>query len=425
MKILYPIVIFSLTVSLAQPVCAQKIFREGYIVKKNGESYTGLVETTGNQRIPSLCTFKRFDIATPVVYSPDEITAFGYRNGNRYESREIYGKTKFIEVIVAGKIVLYQIGNAYFIEKDRLGIVELKNGPIIYNTGNEAKKFSDLHEFLNFITEGRAVLNASSFDLKNDIIRVITSYNKESGKKYHVYNRSISEKQLSQNIWISGAAKSRIGVIAGANLYKLNMKFNPDMYGITSDNYYPVPPIETCLAAGFSYERLLLRSTDKISVKINLLYINQRFYSYSEKENKYGGITRDDSRFYFNGIKLPVLFQYSLTGRRIVPFLNAGAGYQLFLRSSYLHNAEVENSVHEIQTTVDKNMIYRNGEISAIGGLGTRIRIFRDLNMELMIMMEYGQGLFLNTDPTDTNYRTNKFYLQHSLQSTLLFGITF
>ena len=108
----------------------RKYFRDGYIVKKTGESLSGLVEYSTKKDIPSICTFKRFDIARTVVYSPDEILAFGYRNGNRYESRQVNGKVTFLETIVTGKIVLYQNGAKYYLDKDHLGLIELKNGPV-------------------------------------------------------------------------------------------------------------------------------------------------------------------------------------------------------------------------------------------------------------------------------------------------------
>ncbi len=112
--------IFILIIFLsASDLFGQKIFREGYIVKKTGELMTGLVEYSPKRGIPSECKFKRFDIARTVIYSPDEIQAFGYRNGNRYESREFSGKVSFLEVIVTGKIILYQKGSKYYIDKDK------------------------------------------------------------------------------------------------------------------------------------------------------------------------------------------------------------------------------------------------------------------------------------------------------------------
>jgi len=156
MKIIKPLVLILITSFLVQGIFAQKIFRDGYVVKKTGESLTGLVQYSDKQGIPSLCTFKRFDIAREVVYSPGEIQAFGYRNGNRYESREIDNKVTFLEVIATGTIILYQKGSKYYIDKDHLGLIELKNGPVIYNSADGKKEYKNLSSFLTSVTEGKA-----------------------------------------------------------------------------------------------------------------------------------------------------------------------------------------------------------------------------------------------------------------------------
>ena len=44
-------------------------------------------------------------------------------------------------------------------------------------------------------------------------------------------------------------------------------------------------------------------------------------------------------------------------------------------------------------------MLFRSGELTGAAGLGIRTRIFTRMNLHLMLMAEYGQGLFLNTDP--------------------------
>lgn len=418
------VLIFFISFSV-QSLFAQKIFREGYIVKNSGESLTGLVQYSDKQGIPSTCTFKRFDIAREVVYMPSEIRAFGYRNGNRYEAREIDNKITFLEVIATGRIILYQKGSKYYIDKDHLGLVELKNGPVIYNTAEGKKEFNNLPAFLTSVTEGKAGPVSGKFNVKEEILPLVVSYNKASGNSYNVFNRSISEKQLTSETWKSGAATTRFGVVSGINMYKLNLKFNPDMFGHTNEDYVPNPENETGLVLGLTYERLLSRRTDRFSARIDILVNKQDFYCYSERENNVGGITRDDANFSFMGIKLPVLFQYSLTGGRIVPYVNAGIAYQYFIKTEYSHIAEEENTFHEIYTYHDSNMLFRKGALTGVAGLGVRTRIFSSMNIHLMYMMEYGQGLFLNTDPTDTNNRQNSPYVESALQSTILLGITF
>jgi hypothetical protein len=425
MKKTNALILFLIISVFGQSLFAQKVFREGYIVKKTGESFTGLVEYSAKQKIPALCTFKRFDIARTVVYSPGDIQAFGYRNGNRYESRELDNVTAFFEVLVTGKIVLYQKGSKYYIDKDHLGLVELNSGAVTYNSADGRKEFKSIQEFLGYITEGKTGPVPAKFSLKDEIVPMITTYNKVSGKSYNVFNRSISEKQLTQDVWKSGAAKNRFGVLSGVNLYNLNLKFSPDMSGLSYADYIPDPDKETGLAAGISYERLISRRTDRMSIVINLLYNNQSFYSYSERTGNAGSTIRDDAWFSFTGIKMPVLFQYSITGGRFVPYFNAGAAYQYFIKTDYLHNAESESTSHEITTSEDQNMTFKKGEFTGVCGLGVRTRIFTTLNLHLQVMVEAGQGLFVNQLPEDANGRQNKPYVQNSLQTTVLLGITF
>jgi hypothetical protein len=425
MKKTNALILFLIISVFSQNLFAQKVFREGYIIKKTGESFSGLVEYSAKQKIPDVCTFKRFDIARTVVYSPADIRAFGYRNGNRYESRELDNVTSFFEVLVTGKIVLYLKGSKYYIDKDQQGLVELKSGEVTYNSVDGRKEFKSLQEFLGYITEGKTGPVQAKFSLKDEIVPMITTYNKLSGKSYNVFNRSISEKQLTQDVWKSGAAKNRFGVLSGVNLYNLNLKFNPDMSGIMETDYIPSPDKEMGLAAGITYERLISRRTDRMSIVINLLYNNQSFYSYSERSGNAGSTVRDDAWFSFTGIKMPVLFQYSITGGRFVPYFNAGAAYQFFLNTDYLHIAESESTSHEITTSEDQDMSFRQGELTGVGGLGVRTRIFTTMNLHLQLMIEAGQGLFLNELPHDVNGRQNKPYVQNSLQTTVLLGLTF
>ncbi len=409
----------------ANDLFGQKVFREGYVVKKTGEAMTGFVEYSTKRGIPSECKFKRFDIAREVTYSPEEIQAFGYRNGNRYESREFSGKVSFFEVIVTGKIVLYQKGSVYYLDKDKSGLVQLKNGSVKYNSADGIKEFKKLPEFLNYITEGKTGTVPDKFNVNNEIVALITAYDKGSGQSYNVFSRTISEKQLSQEFRESDRNRNKIGIIGGINLYNLDIKFNPDMVGRREDSYVPNAKSETGPVVGLTYERLISRRRDRYSIRLDLLYTKQNFYCYGERSNSLGGTTIDDTYFNFSGIKLPVMFQYSLTGGRIVPYVNAGFAYQFFINVDYLHTAEVENLFHEITTSEDKNMHFKAGELSGLAGLGVRTRIFNGLNLHLQLRVEAGQGIFLNEDPTLDAYNKKAPFVQSSIQSTLLLGITF
>ena len=86
------------------------------------------------------------------------------------------------------------------------------------------------------------------------------------------------------------------------------------MVGRREDSYVPTAKSETGPVAGLTYERLISRKRDRYSIKLDLLYTKQNFYCYGERSNSLGGTTIDDTYFNFSGIKVPVMFQYSITG---------------------------------------------------------------------------------------------------------------
>jgi hypothetical protein len=422
-KVLFFILMFSLS---GKDIYCQKIFRDGYIVKKTGESLNGLVEYSMNQDIPSVCTFKRFDIAMKVVYSPKEIMAFGYKNGNRYESGELDNKSSFFEVIVTGKIILYRKGSKFYLDKDHSGLVELKNGPVTYSAGGENREFKSLPEFLGFITEGKAGTISDRFNLKNDIVWLITSYNKVSGTSYYVFNRSMSEKQLTQESIESGAFKNKFGIITGINIYTLNMKLNTDILGINTNIFVPFIDKGVSPVTGITYERMISRKSNRFSLILDLLYSRQTSYCYSERiTDALGGISRNDAFINYTGLKTPVLLQYSITGRRIVPWVNAGIAYQVIMNSSYLHIEELENWHHVITTSEDNAMEFKTGEVSGVAGLGFRTRIFNNINLSLQARIETGPGFFYNNNKDIANGVQKRPFEQNSFQTTFLFGIIF
>lgn len=395
----------------------QKIFREGYIVKKSGESFIGLVKYSSNQDVPSKCYFKRFDIAREVVYSPGEIAAFGYKDGNRYESKVFDKKVSFYEVIITGKIVLYTKGSKYYIDKDHNGFVELKNGRNEYSSDNTKMEFKSLSEFLCYLTEKSPGTIAEKFNMKSNLIPLIVAYNKESGKSYTEYNRSLSEKQLSQKVMETGSNKNIAGVITGLCISKMNIVRNP-YYSA----YLPNPGNASSLVYGLSFERLLFRKTDRFSFKLELLYSKLSFYGYQE-EMKLEGLSRNDAHIKFTGIKVPVMFQYSFTGNKLVPFINAGFAYEMISNKYYFHDEEIETPANNILTYSDSNMDLKSGALSGLAGFGVRTRIFNNIKLQVQGRVEYGQGI-MHQD-YDTLNNGERPFTQNAMQASLLIGLTF
>jgi len=392
---------------------SQKIFREGYIVKNTGESFSGLVGYNPDSKIPTSCIFKRFEIAYEVTYSPRQLKAFGYTNGKRYESFETDGKISFFETLVKGDIMVYNKGSKYYLKKGDLSPVEVKDGKNLWLVDGAQKEFDSLSDLLKYLTSGSKTEIRENLVLKNDLVPVVAAYNKESGNFWNVYNRSYSEKELTLSAWRSGANRNRFGILGGINTYIL--KINP-----SEDNIFlPNPDIETGLMFGLSYERVISKKSDKLTFRTDLLYLQQDFYTYSESTLINGTISRDDVFFNFSAVKLPLLIQYSFTGNRIIPFLNGGLSGMLFLDKKYTHTSEVESYNNEIRTYEDHDMVFNFGEISATLGAGLKIRIVNKILLNIEGRFEYGSGAFNRDFPNEGAFT------QYSLQPSFLIGISF
>ena len=405
---------------------SQKFFREGYIEKKSGELLTGLVEYNVSQGIPVMCIFKRFDIASVVSYNPSEIRSFGYKNGNRYVSKESDNKFSFYEALVIGEINLYKKGPDFFIDKNSQGRVKVENGNIKLSVNGTENNCRTLNEFLIYITDGKAGEIPDKFDIRKDLVPLIISNNKNSRKSFYVIKQSISEKDLASQISLSGSKKNRFGFFSGMNMYMLNLRLNPDVKYGNSLGYVPDPKAETGLMAGLTWERLLLRKSDKLAARLDILYTSQSFSCYNETTTS-TYTTRDYAHFGFKGIKIPALLQYSFTGRRIVPFLNAGMAYQYCISGNYHHIEEQQSMTNEVNTTEDSDFKFKQGEISGLGGIGLKARLINSLNLNLQLRAEYGSGLFVNFNKKleNASYIVKKPYIQNSLQFGILLSITF
>ncbi|MFN8241436.1 MAG: hypothetical protein U0X39_11905 [Bacteroidales bacterium] len=396
---------------ISPSVFGQKIFREGFIIKRTGETFLGLVGFTPDKSVPSACVFKRFDIAVPIEYGPDDIQTFGYKNGKRYESLEFGGKRFFAETVIKGELTLYAKSSRYFIEKAGSAPVELVKGKIKFSEKGTGKEFESYKDLLGYLTSGKITVPAK-MDLGKDIKGFVESYNKVSGQSYVTYKGEISEKELTDQAWKSGANRNRFTAVSGLNLYKLKIRQG-------TNPYLPSPPVEAGLLAGISYERVLSKRNDRFALRTDLLYIRQTFYSYSTKLLYSGNLERHDAFFDFSAVRMPLLFQYSLNGARVIPYFNAGASATYYFGGNYRHIEELENIYNEIIITEDRDLFIRPFEFCMTGGAGLRIRLVNTMTLNIEGRFEYGSGLFKYQDPI------NNTFAQHSLQPSILIGLTF
>lgn len=393
----------------SQIIFSQKIFREGYIVKNSGEMFEGMVSWAPGKKIPGNCVFKRFDIAVPITYGPDVIKAFGFKNGRRFEAFSYKGKKIFIETLVSGELTLYTNGPEYFIRRSASEVQVLK-GTVSWEDEKGARTFNNPEELMSYLAEGTRFAGTGKIDMKSGIQPLVAEYNSKAGKKYVVYNRNITEKELTASAWHSNSNSSRIGVVSGLNMYTLSL--SPEKHF-----YLPSPEMEYCPVYGFSYERVLSRKSDNLSAIAELLYHNQTFYTFSEQLDYNGRFTKNDAFFDYKALKVPVMLRYSLTNMRIKPFVSAGLAGTFFLKSNYLHISEKEDYFGtSVEINEDSKLVFKPYELSAVAGAGLNFRVVNTVNLRLEGRFEFGSGIFSTEDQP---------FKQHSIQQTVLIGIVF
>lgn len=400
---------------ILNPVYGQKLYREGYVTKSNGQTLSGLVEWKSGQGTPEVCVFKRFEIAVEVKYTAAELISFGYLNGNRYESVKTDGKSEFYEVLVQGALSLYKKGSRYFVRKSGLDLTELKNGKSGIKAEGKELEFNNLKEQLGYFTENRINLPDEKYITK-ELVNIIADFNRTTSGNYIAYRQEYSARPINTSLR-SGADFRRFGVTAGMNIYSLTATVKSNV-GV----FIPKPNTEYAFTGGLTYESLLSRKNDHLNLRIDLLFLKQTFYSYSEGTLS-SAIIRDDAFYEFTAVKVPVLFQYSFNSGKVVPFITAGASGMILLNKDYYHIRESELQYwHHVYTSEDKNIELRSTELTGIAGAGLKIRMFNNLKFSIMGGAEFGSGIYKQSQSASVGLVEFK---QHSIQKFIMVGMTF
>jgi hypothetical protein len=407
-KLILLFLLFILGTSLA---ISQKIFRDGFIVKNSGEYFEGVVAYNQGNKVPSICVFKRFDIAVEINYGPDDIAGFGFTNGKRYESINNNGRKEFFETIITGEMNLYSKGSELLLSKPGKKPVRVTEAPIEWEDENGRRAFAGTSELISYLAEGTKAETSRKPDLKKDLQQVIIARSLVSGKPVNVYSNEVTEKELTKQAWHSGANSRRLGMVAGANMYSLYLSPKRQVF-------LPETSRETGPVLGISYEKILSRRSDNFCFHGELLFMRQTFYSYSEKTESYKFI-RDDAFYEFTALKVPLMFQYSLGSMRVVPFVNGGIGAMVLLQDNYIHISESEwQNIDKtvVSITEDRKLGFAPAEFSGIVGAGIKFRLINTVNLRIEGRFEFGEGPLLNG---------NTVYKQYSMQQSVLLGINF
>jgi hypothetical protein len=390
-------------------VYSQKVFIGGFIVKNNGENQEGLINYESHKRTPSKCIFKKFEIAKEVSYSPEDIAAFGFTNGPRYESVIIKGRKKFLEVLVKGQLSLYRNGSDFYLRSDNENIVLLSKGIISWKDGNSNKTFRGTDELLGYLGAGQVEVRSDNKS-KNDLVPIISEINRSKDAAYNVYGHELKIPEIQFHEGQYFDSKSHYGLMAGINVYSLVMKY------VQSD-FIPQTGAASSVMAGFSFEKPISLRNERLALRTDMILFKQSLYSYKEQKLVFDMITRNDVFIDFTTLKIPILLQYNLNGKDFIPYFNFGISSMFFLNKKYLQISEKET--HDfVYISENSSLVYKPAEMSFAIGSGIKRRLMSDIFLNLEGRVEAGLGIFRQND------EENQFK-EHSFQVSFMVGLTF
>jgi hypothetical protein len=135
-------------------LAAQTDFRAGYIIDLKNDTLIGDIDYRGDILMGEWCVFKPKNKENVLKYAPKDILGYRFIDDKFFVSREIEGRTVFLEFLIKGKINIYYFrnggGDHYFIEKEGQKLVELPY--------KEALDYKDNKMYLNKSTTHIGIL---------------------------------------------------------------------------------------------------------------------------------------------------------------------------------------------------------------------------------------------------------------------------
>ena len=192
-----------------------KKFKNGYVITFAQDTIFGKIYKQNSSNV--ICKFQ--NSANEIIdYQPNEIYAFGYKNGNVYVSKKIGTDMFFVEYLVKGNLNLYSFGNKknkrYFVDNELDGLAEIR---LVYETikGESGMK---LHKLSNQHAELLCKFTEKVPTLKHKISKI-----------NHLEDENLIEIVEKHNKVVCGQKKcnNECCKVFQKNIYKFNFELNP------------------------------------------------------------------------------------------------------------------------------------------------------------------------------------------------------
>jgi hypothetical protein len=381
-KLSWSLIIFAFFV---QSLSAQADFRPGFIIKNNGDTLKGLVFYGIDGKFDRACKFKRFEIAREFTYGASALKAFGFRNGRYFESKNSGKRKVFFECLLKGEISVFikpgKSGDAIYLESPGTGFFRLSKG---ISRIQGAGTFSSYAETLQYLLNqtGRTKVNTTSTRYNSQaIVSLVREAGSSSQEPYRAFLITPGVSYLLDYSVTRAMPLIKMGISGGYQFLTVNVT------GTNSSDYFREADYNSTYrpVTGFYISRKISKKKDLASIEIGLNYLEDVYYGYGEKSD--GVVSdRNDIRFEFSGLQVPLSLKLTFGKNKIHPYLRAGVYKTFLLTRSYLRNTE-----HQFQNEIHTNSysdFSLKGDLGFQGGAGLEFSLgnVRSFGVEALYM---------------------------------------
>jgi hypothetical protein len=392
-------------VLLGSSMMAQSGFRPGYIIKHNGDTLNGLVLYGSNGKFEKSCQFRRFEIAQEVSYSPDQIDAYGFRNGRYFESKTTGRKKAFLECLVKGDVSVYIIPGKYngsvYLQSPRTGLFKLAKGNNNLPGGGNFNSYKDALAWMLNNTGNQQVSLANTEYAAKDIaaaVRESSSLSEHASKGYYA---TPGVQRLRDNSVMKQGSLLSIGLTGGYQFVNVTTPGNAStpLFREAKFNKSYRPALGMYIKTNFS------RKSNLLSADLGLQFVTDSYYAYSDYSNGFEK-SADDINIDFSEIQVPLSIRLTFGKGSIHPYIRAGGFISFILNQSYSRLAYKERG-ESVYTDIYKDLTLDNAfGFGGGAGLEFELGMARVLGLEC-IYSKGSQNLSKSNSRQGTDLNTS------------------
>ena len=405
------IVLFIILITFNYNSFSQSTFDEGFIINSQQDTTYGLIQYTPYKSNDVSLFFKRSKGDSVQVFSITDIRAFGFAQGEYYESMnlsslEVFDGVYFVKVLLRSEISLYLTSKGFILDKGNilsfLPLPSLLDAPDVATRLQLETELERSNLLIAAETLANSCQTASFFDIgfktsERPLIKVVKAYNDCVGAPYVEYKNNLA--------WVS----PRLGLLAGLNSSNLSFFDIENFPFLNNSEFENINSLIVGIEVKFDSPRF----KNRLGASIGLQYQETNYYGFSNIKTLTTNSAFNDIYINMSFIRIPVGFSYQVNTSNWPVILSSGVNFNRPIKSDY---RRVEQNVSGLQSAITVRPIEYKEEVRLLPntqgfwlGIGTRNQLGKRLDLGLDLRYE------MNNRITDLNSSTRNLQLLISL----------